>query len=764
MSAQVTSNPNRTAQAKEAANGPASGQSSTQQKEALTLLVMDLASSALSNQGAQSATPAVADGAPAPVNAQPAGQADEAGTQNPDAPAGNDQAAATRMLQDMVKQMRSENEADSKAKAAESRGDSQSAAAEPDSAGGPAGQAAPINLPQPARLQTQAGSEKSAEPLENPADLEAMHTISMHMDKMPDKMKGDDMQKMIDNKDTPPDLKAALEHVRDTPALKAKLDTAGKGGDEDGCISHKDLNKVFDDPRMKEYSKKQSENYGKNYIPSDAKQNDITPRDINANDAAREMYLYSDSLPKHIDMDTMKQFAEGKRPNDKGKVPPQVVAAAQYYTKHQEEFKKAFGGDSNNRDYAQDHLLKQVNLRPGDTKAMDTMLANEDVFFKDGEKMNREKLGAIAKDEKQKPEVREAAAQVLSDPVLYGMLDNAKDGHGTNAVKNNNDSFISKQDVEAAKSKLSETNTADAPKPTGAHKPKTAEEAEAVKDMAAGVADDPNIKDKEGGGLKEFGLKLGKIASKVLDVAKGVMDFVGGLKIPIISQIALGGAAATAAANDNGLKPALDRAENGTSVKESQEKGAALFGLDMAATAVSAVLPGAGAAVSGGAIAGVKAAASGAASAVGIGGGKAAGTAAAAGGAKAAGTEAAEAGGKAATTQAAAGGGKAAATEGAEAAGQKGFLEAVKTGASTSKAEYIALKDASASDILKAAGESTAYSQAMTTPVIEGYKGYQRGQDTKEAEALREKNIASQTPVITALNDIADDAAEKDRA
>ncbi len=757
MSTQVRSNVSSASQVADTSKAQPTSEQSSNLK--MAQLVGDIAGSMLSNKGNNASNPpANAGGAQASANTQSAEQSneteqsDETGQSNEtggqEASAGGkssrsgDEAAAVKLLQDVVKQLRAEAETERKAKSAESRKGSKPAEAEAERAGDPASQAESNNAPKAPNLQT-IKPPKSSEPLDNKDDLEAMHTISMHMDKMPDKMKGDDMKNMINDEKTPPDLKQALIHVRDTPALKSKLDTAGKGGDEDGCISHKDLDAVFDDPRMKEYSKKQSENYAKNYIPSDAKQNDVMPREITESDAAREMYLYSDSLPKHIDMETMKQIDEGKRPNTNGKMPPQVIAAAHYYTKHPEEFKKAFGGDGNNRDYAQDHLLKQVRLRKGDTKAMDTMLANQDVFFKDGEKMNRDKLGKIAKDESQKPEVREAATQVLSDPLLYGMLDNGKDGHGTSLVKSNNDGFISKEDVEAAKNKLSETNTSNAPKLTGAHKPKTAEDFEAVKDMAAGVEDDPNIKGEEGGGLKKFGVALGKVYSKWMDIVKGGLDFVGGLKIPGISQACQGASLGIAAANDNGLKPALDREENGTSLKESQKKGAILFATDTAATAASAIVPGAGAAVSGGALAGAKAAGTAGAKAIGLGGGKAG--AASAG--KAGASEGAEAAGKNAAAEGAKGGGKGLGTEAGAQGTKGGFAQTVKDGAKQGKADYAALKDASGKDIIKGAAQSVVPTQAVSTGASEGYKYKGRHDAKKEAEALRDKNIAAQGEV-----------------
>jgi type III secretion translocon protein HrpF len=766
---------------------PSSGQSGKQQ---LAQLVIDIAGSMLSNKADKSSA---STGAPASANIQQAGQAGEAATQNADAPARDDKAAICKLMQDVIKQLRSENEADSKTKIAESRQDASAAQAELDSVDDPANEASsgatqPFIPPQ---MHSISVPKKQAEPMECKEDLEAMHTISMHMDKMPKKMKGDDLQKKIDDKETPPDLKEALIHVRDNKALKDKLDTAGKGGDADGCISKKDLNKTFEDPRLVEYSKKQADNYAKNYVPSDAKKaSEAMPSNIDSADAAREMYLYSDSLPKHIDMQTMQDIVDGKRPNDKGKMPPQMVAAAQYYTKHPEEFKKAFGGDSNNRDYAQDSLLRQVRLSKDDTKAMDTMLNNKDVFFKDGGKMNRDKLEGIAKDEKQKPEVRDAAKQLLNDPLLYGMLDNGKKGHGTNLVTNNNDGLISSDDVDAAKSKLSEKNTSKAPAPTNAHKPKTAEEAEAAKDMANGMIDDPNIKDKEGGGLKEFGIGLGKGFSKFLDVAKGVLDFVGGLKIPGISQIALGASAGVAAANDLGLKPALERTEKGTSVKESELNGAKKFGIDMAATGASALLPGAGAAVSGGLAAGGKAAATSAVEAAGLGGAAAAvkggvasvasaaasGATAAkslaasaaeaigAGGAKTAGVEVAETGAKTVGAEAAEAGAKTAGAEAAGTGGTKGFFESVKDGASAKRNAYLDLANAGAGDIVKGSAAPIATNQTLFGGAAEAAKAAGKYKDHKTADDRHDANLEEQRAAAPNLFEAEDDVAKSERA
>jgi type III secretion translocon protein HrpF len=788
MSALVKSTPTRANQIAE----PVKVQPSTEQSsnEQLALLVVDIAGSMLSNKGAKTDKSSANAAAQAPANAQQTTPTDEADAQKTGAPAGDDKAAICKMMQEVVKQLRSENEANSKAKVAESRQDASAAQAELDSADDPAKEA-PSSATQPF-IQPQMHPipipKKPAEPMECKEDLEAMHTISMHMDKMPNKMKGDDLQNKIDDKDTPPDLKEALIHVRDNKALKDKLDTAGKGGDTDGCISKKDLNKTFEDPRLVEYSKKQADNYAKNYVPSDAKKaSEAIPHNIDSADAAREMYLYSDSLPKHIDMQTMRDIVEGKRPNDKGKMPPQMVAAAQYYTKHPEEFKKAFGGDGNNRDYAQDSLLRQVRLSKDDTKAMDTMLNNKDVFFKDGGKMNREKLEGIAKDEKQKPEVRDAAKQLLNDPLLYGMLDNGKKGHGTNAVTNNHDGLISIDDAEAAKSKLSEQNTSKAPAPTNAHKPKTAEDAEAAKDMANGMMDDPNIKDKEGGGLKEFGIGLGKGFSKFLDVTKGVLDFVGGLKIPGVSWACLGASAGVAAANDLGLKPALERAEKGTSVKESELNGAKKFGIDMAATGASALLPGAGAAVAGGFASGGKAAATSAIEAAGLGGAAAAvkggvssAAAAAASGASAAkslATSAAEAvgvggaktagaaaGAKAAGTEAAEAGAQTAGFKAAEASGTKGFVETVKDGASAARAEYSALADAGTADILKGSAAPIATNQVLFGGSAEAAKAAGKYKDHKAAEDRHDTNLQEQQAAAANLFETEGDAAKSDRA
>lgn len=434
-------------------------------------------------------------------------------------------------------------------------------------------------------------------------DMQCLHTLQMHRDRLPKKMRDGDIDKMINDDKTPEDLKKELRYLKDpaNKAFKHSLDTELKGGQPDGNISCKDIDKASARSGQIEYGKRKAESYTHNYVPSDAQQEDALPREITEADAAREMYLYSDGLPKHIDLDLMKKIASGQATGQAGKYPPQLIASAQYYAKNPDKFKKAIGGDETNRDYMQDHLIKQVRLTEDEQKTIKSINKNQDVFFKDGKKITRDNIEKIAKDEDQKPEIRKDANQLLKSPLVYGMLDNAAKGHGTNLVKNNNDGQISKEDGQAAEKNLTEANISKAPAPVKAHKPRTTEDMSAAKDMGYGMMDDPNIKASEGGALKKFGQTLGKVFSKALDIGKNILDFVGGLKIPIFSQLAQAGSVSIAAANDLGLKPALERAEKGTSVKESEINGAKTFGMDMASTGMSAVVPGAGAAVMGGA-------------------------------------------------------------------------------------------------------------------------------------------------------------------
>jgi type III secretion translocon protein HrpF len=520
-------------------------------------------------------------------------------------------------------------------------------------------------------------------------DLKCESALQRNIDKLPKKMKSEDIDKLINAKDTPPDLKEALEHLKSPEGkkLRERLDTAGKGGDVDGCISKKDFKASAANPELRKYNEDKSKEYVKNYIPSDAPKGDTKPREMTGSDAAREMYKYSDKLPKHVDTSTLKDIVSGRVG-----APPQMMAAAQYYLDHPKEFK------SNNRDYLQDDLSKKIRLTDKEKTTVDNLDKDKGEFFKDGQKPNREKLQEMAGNEKLSPRIRETAKELLNNPTLFGMIENAGKGHGTNLTKKNNDGKMSAEDVSKFRKDLSPANTAEAPPPVYA--PKTQFSAEIGQEMADGVANQPGAKKSEGGEIDKFGKGVLKVGSKVLDAVQIAADITASIatKIPgvnmVVAPIAAGVSVAANGLNNLGLKPYIAHIEDGTSMKDGMKKGAVNFGIGLASTAISVVTaPGVGgaatAALGTGAKEAVKAGAKVGATEVAEAGAKVGATEAAevaARGAAAEGTEVvvregAEAGAGEGAEIAAREGAEAGATEGAEAGAGEGAEAAAREGA-----------------------------------------------------------------------------------
>jgi type III secretion translocon protein HrpF len=478
---------------------------------------------------------------------------------------------------------------------------------------------------------------------------QTLHVLSMHLDKLPKKMKEKDINKLLDDPNTPPDLKKELQNVKDNKdGIRDLLDTAGKGGDADGTISHDDIKKAAEDPSYQKYCKEKSKAGTQSYIPSDDPSQ--AARVMTAADAFRELYLYADSLPDGIDKEELEDIASGK---SKGKTPPQVMAAAQFLLDNPDALKKILppGGHLDNNEM-EDTLVKHINLNPAEQKALATMAANSGVFFKDGKKLTREELEKIANDPAQPPAVRQTAQLLIDDPVLFGMLDSAK-GHGGNLIKKGNDAKISKEDLALATKNLTAENKAAPAKHVLAAAPVTATDVENLQEMANGTADDPNIKKSSGGGLVDFAKGALKVLSKVLEVAKGIADAITSILPGPLKFIGAAISAGIAAVDNYAVKA-------GAAMLDGMSAGAAFLAgtkemaMDLLATVVSLVLPGGG----GAAIAGA--------------GAKAGATA----GAKAAATEAAEQGAKAGATA----GVKAGATAGTEASTSAAVKEGIKTG------------------------------------------------------------------------------------
>jgi type III secretion translocon protein HrpF len=431
---------------------------------------------------------------------------------------------------------------------------------------------------------------------------QSLHELMMHHDFLPKKMHDGDIDRLIADPEAPPGLKKGLQFIKDNPEFKKHLDTAGKGGDPDGTISFKDLDAAIDNPRYKQFCEKKSTDFMEKYIPSDAETpEDSKPRKMTAADAYRELYLYSESLPKGIDKDELKDIAQGK---SKGKTPPQVMAAAQFLSKNPEALAKIAPDGHLSNDAMEDSLVKHINLNPKEKKVLDTMSKNPDEFFKDGKKLKREELKTMANDPSKSPEVRKAAQDLVDNPVIFGMLDNAK-GHGGNLIKKGNDGAISKDDLKLAQKNLTAENTAAPAKHVASSAPKTAEEIQNLQEMKDGALDDPNEKKATGGALTKIAESAMKVWSKVLDVTKGIVDGITGILPGPLKAIGAAISAGIAVTNDLVLKPVAAMLD-GKSAKEAYIEGAKEFGMDAASTVAGAIVPGGGAMLAAGVKAGAK--------------------------------------------------------------------------------------------------------------------------------------------------------------
>ncbi|CAH0446124.1 hypothetical protein LMG10661_02240 [Ralstonia syzygii subsp. syzygii] len=420
----------------------------------------------------------------------------------------------------------------------------------------------------------------------NDSQLEIMSILGRHKDKMPVEWKS--IQDKINDPSTPSELKAALQALANDPALFVAIGSQGDGKCG-GKIKAGDVSSFIDNhPQVAEYNRKKAEGYVKDYIPSDAKPGD-KPSAMTQNDALRELYRYSDYLPKKLDMDAFQRIVDG----DSGvkKAPPQVIAAAQYFLQNRNEWASLNKLDDPDKKVGKGDFLQRaasaVHLTKEDLKTVSTINDNLDVFFKDGQKITRDRLAAMTEDKSLSSDVREAAKQLLQDPLLYGLINNANSGYKT---KNGFFSFggptvdsgvIGKKDFEKFMSSMSEANKTVQERKT--HAAKSDASKSAVSDMAMGMEDQPDIKTvkKSGGALKRIMENILTIYSTVMDIASQVVGALG--VIPGLGEIAdalsMGMAAGASAAK------VLSTLLNGGSLK----KALAEAGINLASAAVGAI-------------------------------------------------------------------------------------------------------------------------------------------------------------------------------
>lgn len=420
----------------------------------------------------------------------------------------------------------------------------------------------------------------------NDSQLEITSILARHKDQLP--LDWQSIQDKANDPNTPPDLKAALQALANDPALFVAIGSQGDGKCG-GKIKAGDVSSFIDNhPQVAEYNRKKAEGYVKDYIPSDAKPGD-KPSAMTQNDALRELYRYSDYLPKKLDMDALQRIVDGD--SDVKKAPPQVIAAAQYFLQNRNEWASLNKLDNPDKRVGKADFLQSaasaVHLTKEDLKTVSTINDNLDVFFKDGQKITRDRLAAMTEDKSLSSDVREAAKQLLQDPLLYGLINNANSGYKT---KNGFFSFggptvdsgvIGKKDFEKFMSSMSEANKTVQERKT--HAAKSDASKSAVSDMAMGMEDQPDIKTvkKSGGALKKAMDKILTIYSKVMDIASQVVGALG--VIPGLGDIAdalsIGMAAGASAAK------VLSTLLNGGSLK----KALAEAGINLASAALGAV-------------------------------------------------------------------------------------------------------------------------------------------------------------------------------
>ena len=435
-------------------------------------------------------------------------------------------------------------------------------------------------------------------------DNEILFTLQKHMDKIPDGFKFGDLERLSKDESLPPDLREAYAKLNDNPELLARLDNANLSGGrirqrrnrDDEKITHGDLRKAFEDPALVAYNQQKSQDYAKNYIPSDATDQHAVPHAITASEAARELHLYADSLPDTIDRQALQDIVDGKCGK---KCPAQLQAAAQFMLDNEAEFKKLAPEGRIARDQLEASTLANIQLHQHEVDTLQVVQDNKQAFLDaGGGTISRDSLEKMRNDTTLSQEVRDAATQLLANPLIFGMLDNGDKGFDASRRNKTHDKKISGGDIDACLAKLTKTNLTPPPEPTQAERaaaPATERDAAAVNDMMLGMADDPELKESRGGrtGLKKFLSGL----SRVLDVVKVVLDSVASVLPPGLSTIVAGIGAGVAAANNFGCKMTMMRMD-GMSREESRKAAGKMMAMDAAGSALS-MIPGGGIAAQG---------------------------------------------------------------------------------------------------------------------------------------------------------------------
>ncbi|RWO45274.1 MAG: nodulation protein NodX [Mesorhizobium sp.] len=416
------------------------------------------------------------------------------------------------------------------------------------------------------------------------AELQIVAVLNRHKDQCPLSWKS--LTEKANDPSTPPDLKAAIKGLQQDSGLFYAIGSQGDGRCG-GKINAKDLAGFSNHhPQVAAFQEAQAQSYEQNYIPSDGS-GGLQPSVMTLSDALREFYRYSENLSKDLSLDEFKKMVGGESKN--GKFPPQVIAAAQYFLDHPDAWNQLCGG-SKGKMHKEDFLQvasSSMSLTQTELNTVEMIKDHQDTFFGSGV-LTRDKLAKMKDDKSLDPKVREAASQLLSDPLLFGLLNNSITGYkthhkffdfgGGHTVDSGN---ISKKDFAHFCTNMSSANR-NVQQPI-THGAQTAEEQNAVADMKMGLMDQPDIKSakKNGGAVMHVVDSVLKIETKVLDLAAtavGLLSFIPGLgQVADLASMVL--EAESQAAN------LLRTAINGGDMKRALEEA----GLNMAAQAIGLI-------------------------------------------------------------------------------------------------------------------------------------------------------------------------------
>ncbi|WP_343640963.1 HrpF/NolX family T3SS translocon protein [Roseateles sp.] len=453
----------------------------------------------------------------------------------------------------------------------------------------PGAPSAPVPAPMPA-------------PMPVPMDrLETVSTLQRN-ERLFDKPRSEeDLRRLADDPHTAPELGRALRTVLADEELKQGLDSASNGR-IDGLIGRGDLRHLSESHELIRYNRRRAESFRHHYLASDnGDQVREQVREMTRSDAARELYKYSDYLPKATSLQTLRELVDGTLSMDRR--PPQVIAAARYFVDRPGEWEQMTGRAEDEgiaRARLADALGRNIQLRPEERRAVRTIERHADDFF-DGRLFDREKLRRIADDPRQPRGHVEAARVLLADPVLFGLLDNAERGHKSNAWRSSDDGRIGRKDLR----RFIERNDVDAgPRPQAPPRDEVlaapgdprdraaVPDPAAVREMVDGRRNQPDTRTVKGGKLRGLVTGVMKGLSIFEKIGSTTLGAIAALKIPLVSQAAAVGSMVT-----NAIAGGLDvgrTAIDGGDVKRAAANAGKSFGSNALSVATA---PGAGKAV-----------------------------------------------------------------------------------------------------------------------------------------------------------------------